>query len=157
MARQDGSPPRGPKAAYREKLMDPRWQKRRLQVLERDGWTCGVCGDTETTLHVHHRWYEGGDPWDAPDEALVTMCKECHEEDPYNRAAAMAVLERVLRVRWTHEIDNLATMIATMPTEIRDALFACESHPAAYAHTANWMMEQWTEHCDRVQKRGRTV
>lgn len=42
---------------YIEKLRDPRWQKKRLQILERDGFACQSCYDTETTLHVHHCTY----------------------------------------------------------------------------------------------------
>lgn len=63
---------------YAEKLKDPRWQKLRLKILERDNWTCRYCGDTETTLHVHHRHYEGKEPWDTPEELLDTLCVDCH-------------------------------------------------------------------------------
>ena len=63
---------------YLEKLKDPRWQKRRLEIFERDNWTCQNCGNSESTLHVHHRWY-AGNPWEAPDRALVTLCENCHK------------------------------------------------------------------------------
>jgi len=63
---------------YAEKLKDPRWQKCRLRALERDGFMCRQCGDTETTLHVHHLGYHG-DPWEAPDKELETICKNCHK------------------------------------------------------------------------------
>ena len=46
---------------YAEKLKDPRWQKKRLEILERDAWVCQKCFDTKSTLHVHHRIYNGGD------------------------------------------------------------------------------------------------
>lgn len=68
------------KKAYAEKLKDPRWQKRRLEVLGRDEFTCQHCFDSESTLHVHHRAYGNGDPWDVPDCYLVTLCAECHED-----------------------------------------------------------------------------
>lgn len=65
---------------YAEKLKDPRWQRKRLQVLERDGFSCCLCGDKTTELHVHHRSYsKGKNPWDYDDSWLVTLCKECHE------------------------------------------------------------------------------
>ncbi len=68
------------KEEYRQKLLDPRWQKKRLQILERDDWTCQICYDTESTLHVHHRLYiAGADPWDYPAEYLVVLCEGCHE------------------------------------------------------------------------------
>ncbi len=66
-------------ATYREKLEDPRWQKLKAQILERDGWKCRVCEDTETRLDVHHRIYFGGrDPWDYPHWNFATLCKHCH-------------------------------------------------------------------------------
>lgn len=66
---------------YSELLLDPRWQKKRLLVLDRDEWTCQCCLDTEETLHVHHNRYEGEFPWDCPDEYLITLCKRCHKSE----------------------------------------------------------------------------
>jgi len=63
---------------YSEKLRDPRWQRKRLEVMERDDFTCSDCGDEKSTLSVHHKQYHG-DPWDAPMWALETLCEKCHE------------------------------------------------------------------------------
>jgi 5-methylcytosine-specific restriction endonuclease McrA len=66
---------------YSEKLKDPRWQKKRLQILERDGWTCQDCWTTSKTLHVHHKFYiPNTEPWDYDNAALVTKCETCHEK-----------------------------------------------------------------------------
>lgn len=66
------------KKSYSEKLKDPRWQKKRLLIFERDTWACRCCGDKESTLNIHHTKYIG-DPWDCPDEHLITLCEDCHE------------------------------------------------------------------------------
>ena len=65
---------------YKEKLLDPRWQKKRLEILSRDNFACFICGDTKSTLHVHHEDYEyGKDPWDVMDDCfLTTLCADCH-------------------------------------------------------------------------------
>lgn len=65
---------------YFEKLKDPQWQKVRLRILERDGFSC-VCCETETkTLHVHHCYYVSRrDPWEYFDSALITLCEDCHK------------------------------------------------------------------------------
>lgn len=69
-----------PRTAYSKLLQDPRWQKKRLKIMERDNFTCCVCGTTDDTLHVHHRYYKSSEgPWDYPDRALVTLCHQCHE------------------------------------------------------------------------------
>lgn len=83
---------------YSEKLRDPRWQRKRLEVLQRDEWHCQICFDGESTLHVHHRYYERGkDPWDYPDRALVTLCESCHEEESKYGAEAERGLLRTLK------------------------------------------------------------
>jgi len=65
---------------YVEKLKDPRWQKMRLKILERDDWACQMCFDCESTLHIHHRRYlPNRAPWDYPENILVTLCEACHE------------------------------------------------------------------------------
>lgn len=66
---------------YAEKLKNPKWQAKRLRIFERDGFACRFCGDKESTLHVHHGYYETGkEPWEYSDETLHTLCAECHSE-----------------------------------------------------------------------------
>jgi hypothetical protein len=65
---------------YYEKLKDPRWQKKRLQIMDRDKFSCRYCGNSERTLNVHHLLYEkGANPWDYESNLLVTLCEKCHE------------------------------------------------------------------------------
>lgn len=67
------------KKTYNELLRDPRWQKRRLDILNRDQFTCTQCGDKETELHIHHEYYTKGTlPWEYPDDGLITLCAHCH-------------------------------------------------------------------------------
>lgn len=64
---------------YSEKLQDPRWQKKRLGVLNYAEWRCQLCGDSKKTLHVHHSFYDGRDPWEYPNGSLSCLCSSCHE------------------------------------------------------------------------------
>ena len=64
---------------YADLLKDPRWQKRRLEVMQRDEFTCQMCGAKDKTLHVHHEEYTCSNPWDEPGENLRTLCDVCHE------------------------------------------------------------------------------
>ncbi len=63
---------------YSDKLKDPRWQKKRLEIMERDKFTCQCCGDTTTELHVHHKKYTTKNIWDEPNYNLSLICKHCH-------------------------------------------------------------------------------
>lgn len=70
---------------YGELLKDPRWQKRRLEIMSRDGFQCACCLSDSSMLSVHHKYYEdreyGFMPWDYPDDALITLCEECHSRE----------------------------------------------------------------------------
>lgn len=65
---------------YSDKLKDPRWQKKRLEIFKRDKFTCKACGDNETTLNVHHKEYSNGEPWEIENKLLITLCEHCHSE-----------------------------------------------------------------------------
>lgn len=64
--------------SYSGKLKHPKWQRRRLEILQRDNFTCQLCGDTETTLNIHHKEYHKGDVWEYEDNELITYCELCH-------------------------------------------------------------------------------
>jgi hypothetical protein len=96
---------------YQQKLLDPRWQRKRLGILQRDEWRCQKCFDDTTTLHVHHRYYEQScEPWDYHDNALVTLCADCHQAETENRQPIEhGFLQLLRKIGLTYEdIDNLA-------------------------------------------------
>src|SRR5262245_53386302 len=67
------------KPTYLEMLRDPRWQRKRLEVMQREDFACQDCGATDSTLNVHHTYYEKGKPpWDYPIESLKCLCEPCH-------------------------------------------------------------------------------
>ena len=72
------------KSDYYELLKDPRWQKRRLEIMQRDGWKCKMCGSGLSDgipLNVHHYVYHKGYlPWEYPDKDLITLCRDCHHK-----------------------------------------------------------------------------
>lgn len=64
---------------YAEKLKDPRWQRKRLEILQRDDWACVRCGDKTKTLHVHHKRYKNNcEPWEYGEHDLEVLCEICH-------------------------------------------------------------------------------
>jgi hypothetical protein len=69
-------------AQYWELLQDPRWQRKRLEILSRDIFTCKECGATDKPLHVHHKIYiKGLKPWEYKEQLLTTLCNDCHESE----------------------------------------------------------------------------
>lgn len=68
------------KISYSEQLKDPRWQMRKTEILNRDEYTCQLCGNKKNTLHVHHKRYiKNRLPWEYGDNDLITLCEKCHQ------------------------------------------------------------------------------
>lgn len=64
---------------FKEQYKDKRWEKKRLEILRRDKWHCRACNATKVMLDVHHLYYDMGNKvWEYEDEALVTLCRNCH-------------------------------------------------------------------------------
>lgn len=64
---------------YTDLLKDPRWQRKRLSIFERDQWKCCRCGESNMELHVHHTYYaKGKKPWEYINDDIMTLCTACH-------------------------------------------------------------------------------
>jgi hypothetical protein len=61
---------------------DPRWQKKRLQIMERDEFTCCSCQAEHIPLNVHHKvpYRKNTKPWEYKDDELITICEDCHKK-----------------------------------------------------------------------------
>jgi hypothetical protein len=95
---------------YSDLLKDPIWQRRRLEILQRDDYTCQKCKNQRKQLHIHHRHYiNGRKPWDYPDGLLVTLCISCHKEEEACATDAKSVFETL-------------HMLGMFNTDIRQAL-----------------------------------
>ena len=68
------------KEEYHQLLKDGRWQRRRLEIMQRDDFKCRDCGTTDD-LNVHHiRYLAGRKPWEYDDGDLITLCGKCHKK-----------------------------------------------------------------------------
>lgn len=117
--------------AYLEKLKDPRWQKTRLQVFERDKWACQGCFDTDTTLHCHHRYYlPEKEPWEYPIEAFITLCADCHDAETQEMESVCKSLISELKKKFLYDdILTLAAAVHDMKLQSNQSVIA-----SAYAH-----------------------
>ena len=99
---------------YLEKLQDPRWQKKRLQVMNRDHWACVHCKKSENTLTVHHCRYSG-EPWEVEDQFLMTLCMDCHktrQEEESDAKLMLAQISSLMEPKEFHEfVGRLASVV----------------------------------------------
>jgi 5-methylcytosine-specific restriction endonuclease McrA len=116
---------------YAAERLDPRWQKKRLEIMQRDAFKCTDCCDEKSTLNVHHRYYvKNREVWDYPNFALVTLCAECHSTAHVKRAddeeSAISAWEDGLDTltaadpEWINHISDLAYTMAVKGVSLRD-------------------------------------
>ena len=93
---------------YMERLRDPRWQKMRLEILDRAGWRCEDCGTGSVNLQIHHGFYERGlQAWEYPGEALYCLCDHCHEKAETTKADAYRELGLISPWHQVHAVALL--------------------------------------------------
>lgn len=99
---------------YSALLRHPKWQKKRLEILDRDNFVCQICGDTETTIHVHHRYYKNGKkPWEYDNRALVALCENCHEHETENLKKNQNMLIEELS-HWGYFADDFGDLLISI-------------------------------------------
>lgn len=88
--------------AYLKLLKNPKWQKKRLEILQSRKWECEACGATEECLHVHHNKYVYSRmPWDYEDSDFVVLCEHCHADVEMLKVAdKIAYKERLALLEW---------------------------------------------------------
>ncbi len=65
---------------YLEKLKDPRWQRKRLEIMQKYDFSCQRCQSKEKTLEIHYGYYRSGNkPWEYSSDELFCLCDDCHE------------------------------------------------------------------------------
>lgn len=88
------------KPTYKEQLLHPKWQRKRLETLESAEWRCEGCAATEKTLHVHHKkYFKGRMAWEYERSELAVLCEDCHQDEHTLQADFDALMSEV----W-HEI-----------------------------------------------------
>lgn len=84
--------------SYKQQLLDPRWQRRRLEFCQLKNWRCEDCDSTIKTLEVHHCIYLRGTMlWNYPDHLLRLCCCDCHEERQAQEEACHSAVACLLR------------------------------------------------------------
>jgi hypothetical protein len=110
---------------------DSRWQQKRLEIMERDKWTCQSCGKSGegVTLNVHHAYYESGKkPWEYPDVLLITWCEKCHKK------IHLINTELMFRLIATKEVVKLLSeLIGYSDARCRQSYVANEDYSIGYA------------------------
>lgn len=89
---------------YSDKLKSPRWQKKRLEILNLRSFKCELCGCEEKELHVHHRFYlKGREVWQYDNDVFQVLCCDCHEKEHKSKDKIIEVIPE----RYKELINNI--------------------------------------------------
>lgn len=138
---------------YAQKLADPRWQRKRNQVLERDNYTCKLCGDNSNTLHVHHIAYNHGEPWEIDTRLLVTLCAPCHGKETEQIKSAFTLLINTLKKSglMSRDVYRLSEVFDEVKIEekknanIFDIIFYLDNNPDLFKKCVNFIKKDLKE------------
>ena len=124
------------KLSYSEQLKHPKWQQRRLEILDKANFSCENCGDDEKTLHVHHRRYvKGRMAWEYEDNELACLCEDCHKLDHY---AIDELQEAILGVHVSMMPAIVALVRGYAEGELLNPPYDCHANPYACGQLAWW-------------------
>lgn len=88
-------------SSYSDALQDPRWQKRRLEILSAADWACEDCGRKDRAFDIHHNFYIRAfrnQPWRYENDLVMALCKPCHKfRQDFEEALFIAIARRLRR------------------------------------------------------------
>lgn len=138
---------------YSEKLKDPRWQRKRLEILERDEWTCRDCLETSKPLHVHHCLYQSGkEPWEYDNNVLRTLCEDCHPERGAIEHDVKLEFQRLLAMLTTEQLGALMTQIleAKNADQLENGLCILSQEELDWQSDIRWFLE--AQFCNKTMR-----
>lgn len=99
-----------------DQYKDPRWQKKRLEIMERDEFSCQCCYETESELNVHHRKYiKDKKIWEYNNDQLVTLCDNCHKEVHITKDRINDLISDIPEIFLDKFLDILPSIISLDP------------------------------------------
>lgn len=114
--------------SYSDLLRDPRWQKKRLEILNAAGFKCEDCGSSDKELQVHHCIYlKDRLPWDYNRNTLMAICDICHKwrQDWETESKAwMAIFLRFSSLETIYHLNALlVSIVESFPQYVKPDTF----------------------------------
>lgn len=107
--------------SYSEKLKSPKWQKKRLEILQRDNFKCLCCNNDEKTLHIHHLEYNNCEPWEYENASLITLCEDCHNNEEFLKNFTSPSIEYLTRLGFLRsDISKIVNHISNKTDSMSD-------------------------------------
>lgn len=129
---------------YSEKLKNANWQKKRLEVLSRDNWTCLSCGrnclNEGLCAHVHHiKYLPNLEPWEYENNYLATYCELCHNTEHLIGGQINEILIELIRNHsiFIKPVSQICTLVEKWPEFQKKLKFFLDESMISYLKTVN--------------------
>ena len=101
------------KIEFADQYKHPLWQKKRLEIFERDEFTCVNCGPSDRQLHVHHGYYEINKMlWEYDNDTMITVCEKCHKEIDIQKRLLHKKIAKLFLWQWKFLISRIDMLLA---------------------------------------------
>lgn len=99
---------------YQDQLKSPKWQKKRLDILNLRGFKCEKCNCEENQLHVHHRFYlKNRKAWEYDNDVFQVLCYICHENEHKKEDSK---IEQIIDKKWITFINYFELVYINDPS-----------------------------------------
>ena len=103
------------------------WSSRREAILNRDNYTCQICGKKNTRLEVHHIIFRSQGGTDDENN-LITLCSECHS-DIHNEKIVLTKKPKKLNLKYaTHMSIIRSQLLKVYPEAIETFGFVTKTN-----------------------------
>lgn len=79
---------------FEQQYFSKEWRDLSGKIKSRDHNTCQMCGCNDKPMIVHHLYYEPN-VTDVPDDALITLCSDCHQKQHNSRKELKNELDKL--------------------------------------------------------------
>jgi len=153
------------KELYQAKLKDPRWNLKRLEVLEACDFTCTRCRRSGVPLEVHHIAYKPRtEPWEYPTSNFEALCPRCHSDhhDAFRPEAPMPADQVLAAAR--NIVSTIAAKFTPPKAKVRFDFDADRFHRWNKRHVssgppqrammkfAHWLWNTGTRNMDMIER-----
>lgn len=143
---------------YAELLRDPRWQERRLRIMEAAKFSCVNCGTTEKTLAVHHKIYiRGRKPWEYEDHLLECICEDCHTRTHNKRTELDCVLAMTTDAELDQAIGYIKALYSLLFNQHDEFTMESWEQAAGFLDAYGSVKMKPSDFLDMLSKRGYKV
>lgn len=99
------------KEKFRKQYLSDWWIETSKRIKSRDHNTCQICGCNDKPLSVHHLHYGIDGSLEVRDDALITLCENCHAEQKEYREECTSLINEMRETMTDFELYQILSFV----------------------------------------------